>query len=115
MELRLQNVVIPARKFHDSVSFYRDVLGLGVLNEGSDYCFLRAGSANIVVHKDNGEHSPTGRGIYLDLLVDDLSAVRKSLEEASISIMREWEDRNGQFLLVSDPEGNLLEIYKPSG
>jgi catechol 2,3-dioxygenase-like lactoylglutathione lyase family enzyme len=116
MRLRLQNAVLPSSHFEETVAFYRNTLGLEVLQEGPGFCFFRAGSANIAVHQAEGESdfAPTGRGIYLDLLVDDLAAARSALEEAAVPIRKEWRDHNGEFLLVADPEGNLLEVYRAS-
>ena len=41
--MRVQNIVIPATDFGSTVTFYRDVLGLPVLQESAAFCFLRAG------------------------------------------------------------------------
>lgn len=75
---------------------------------------LGAGSANIAIHEVDvdSDFAPTGRGIYLDLLADDLTAARSALRAGSVPILKEWRDHNGEFLLVADPDGNLLEIYQ---
>lgn len=114
MQIRLQNVVLPSHRFDQAKDFYRDVLGLEVHAEGPGFCFLRAGTANIVIHevRPETEFAPTGRGIYLDLLVDDLTTTISSVEAASVAILKEWRDHNGDFILVADPDGNLLEIYQ---
>lgn len=114
MQARLQNVVLPSSRFDEARAFYRNILGLELHSEGSGFCFLRAGGANIAIHKvdANSDFAPTGRGIYLDLLVDDLTAARSELQAGSVSILKEWRDHNGDFLLVADPDGNLLEIYQ---
>jgi lactoylglutathione lyase len=116
MGARLQNVVVPTRRFELSVAFYRDAIGLEVAVEGDGFCFLRAGNVNIAVHPagDGGDFAPTGHGLYLDLAVDDLSSTRRRLESSGVAIRREWQDDNGTFLLVADPDGNLLEIYEPA-
>ena len=67
MELRAQNVVLPCRRFEETLAFYRNTLGL------------------------------------------------EAFREAGVPILREWSDHNGDFLLVADPEGNLLQIYRQCG
>lgn len=117
MQLRLQNVVLPSRRFNEAQAFYRSVLGLEVHAEGPGFCFFRAGNVYIAIHKvdSDSDFAPTGRGIYLDLLVDDLATARSALEAGSLAILKEWSDHNGDFLLVADPDGNLLEIYQARG
>jgi lactoylglutathione lyase len=115
MGARLQNVVVPSRRFELSVAFYRDAIGFEVAVEGDGFCFLRAGNVNIAVHPvdDTGDFAPTGHGLYLDFAVDDLASTRQRLESSGVAIRREWQDGNGAFLLVADPDGNLLEIFEP--
>lgn len=115
MGIELLNVVLPSRHFKQSVLFYRDTLGLDVLHAGEEYCFFRAGGANIAIHpvKDGNEFSPTGAGFYLDLCVDDLSEIRQRLDAQEIAVRKAWTDTENTFLLVADPDGNLLELMAP--
>jgi catechol-2,3-dioxygenase len=114
MRAQIKNVVLPARRYDETLAFYRDVIGLDVFSEGRRFCFLRAGGVHMAIHAvdDESAVSPTGRGIYLDLLVDDLAAARNGFSEAGVLIQREWTDHNGDFVLVADPEGNLLEVFQ---
>ena len=116
MKIVVQNMVIPARNFGQTVAFYREVLALPVLQESEGYCFLRAGGLNLAIHPVAEEtvFAPTGHGLYLDLLVDDLAEVRARLEEASVPFLREWVDQGTAFLAVADPEGNRLELLSCS-
>lgn len=116
MGISLQNVVIPSSQFAESVAFYRDGLGLDILNEGPGFCFLKAGSVNIAIHPadTSSEFHPTGHGYYLDFYVTDLASVKERLVRTGYgsSVGREWEDESLQYILVSDPDGNLLEIVE---
>ena len=111
--MRVQNVVIPARDFQETVRFYRDSLGLPVAFQTDAYCFLEAGAIHVAIHPviETSEFWPTGNGIYLDIVVEDFARVRERLIECGVSIVREWQDETIPFLLVSDPNGNLLEVY----
>lgn len=109
--------MIPTQRFERTVSFFRDILGFPVLYEGSGYCFLKAGGVNIAIHPvdTDSEFAPTGHGMYLDIMVADLQETRERLSDANIEIQREWKDHTGRFLLIADPNGNLLELIEPVG
>lgn len=110
----MKNAVIPSRQFEETVAFYRDILGFPVYNEGPGFCFLNGGGAYIAVHKvpPDSWAIPTGHGIYLDVKVSNLEEAKGRLSKAGIGLLKEWEDRNGRFILVADPDGNLVEIYE---
>ena len=112
--MKVQNIVIPATDFGATVTFYRNVLGLTVLQESDAFCFLQAGGVNIAIHpvSSGSPFVPTGHGMYLDLAVGDLAQVRDRLARASAPIVREWVEGNTAFLAVADPSGNLLELYE---
>ncbi len=111
--LTLQNVVIPTNDFEGTVTLYRDILGLPVIASSGDYCFLRAGSVNLAIHVANdAAFAPTGHGLYLDMVTESLPDVRDRVIQARIPIIREWTDGGTPFLLIADPNGNLLEIYE---
>lgn len=113
MEVRLQNVVLPSLHYEETVTFYRDVLGLAILTQGPGFCFFRAGAVNIAVHPANDdEFAPSGSGFYLDLIVSDLGEVKVALERHNVQIKKQWHDANRSFMLVADPDGNLLELIQ---
>lgn len=115
MNARLQSIVIPAERFEETVTFYRDLLGLPVSFEGTGFCFLRAGDVSLAIHPVafDSRYAPTGRCIYFDFLVDDLSAARHKLARAGAAVEREWEDADRRYLLIHDPNGNLVELIEP--
>lgn len=109
-QIRCLNVVIPANRYQATLGFYRDCLGLPVLHQGEAHCFLRAGGVNLAIHPTN---EPVGHGsIYLDFCVPSREGARERLGRHGVAVEREWEDANGKFLLVRDPEGNQLELIE---
>lgn len=111
--LTLQNIVVPTRDFEGTVAFYRDLLGLSVAHASATYCFVRAGGVNIAIHPVDGDNpfTPTGHGLYLDVQVDDLEHWKARLKQANVAILKEWTESGTHFLLIADPNGNLLELY----
>ena len=108
------NIVIPARNFDSTVSFYKNALGLPVKVEGGEFCFFDGGGVNIAIHpvKENSDFKPTGRSIYLDVCIRDWEATRNRLIDMRVEIRREWQEQGHKFLLVADPEDNLLELIE---
>jgi hypothetical protein len=50
MPAEVQNIVVPARNFQESVYFHRDLLDFSILAESDEFCFLDAGGVNIAIH-----------------------------------------------------------------
>ncbi len=112
--IRLQNIVLPAHDLEACAQFYRDGLGLEQAHEGPGFYFFRLGTANLALHASDPESPliPTGRGFYLDLLVDSLEAARERLVRIGVGPIREWEDEKRRYLLVEDPQGNHIELIE---
>ena len=115
MAAEVQNIVIPARNFQEAVYFYRDLLGFSILAEGDKFCFLDAGGVNITIHpiQQDSEFVPSGHGFYLEVLVPQLEEYEARLKSASMVIRKHWQDHQRRYILVADPDGNLIEIYEP--
>jgi catechol 2,3-dioxygenase-like lactoylglutathione lyase family enzyme len=112
---RIQNVGLTSLHYERTLAFYRDLLGLGVHWQSDQACFLRAGAVFLAIvdaAKGEPEFRPTGRGIWLDLYVDDLDVVQNMLEGAGATIRKKWETADGRLLLTEDPDGNLVEIVQ---
>ena len=115
MKIRLQSLAIPARHFEQTVRFYRDTLRLEVAGQGDGYYAFKASGVQLAIHQTE-ESSPlaaTGRGIYLDFVVESILQTKRLLQSAGVSIDREWNDASRKYLLVTDPEGNLAEFIEP--
>jgi len=46
-------------------------------------------------------------------VVENLGEAEKDLQHYGVVILRKWQDANGKFLLVEDPDKNLLELIEP--
>lgn len=114
MAAELQNIVLPARNLQEAVYFYRDLLGFPTLVERDEFCILDAGGVNITIHpiRQGSEFVPSGHGLYLDVLVGKLEDFEARLKTAGIIIRKHWKDDQRRYILVADPDGNLVEIYE---
>lgn len=115
MAAEVQNIVVPARNLQESVYFYRDLLDFAILAESDEFCFLAAGGVNIAIHpvRQEGEFVPRGNGLYLEVLVPQLEGYEARLKSAGIVIRKRWQDDQRSYILVANPDGNLIEIYEP--
>lgn len=128
--LRLDHVVFPIRDAGASLAFYRDVLGLPLIeaHEGDDwgaYCWLMMifavpGGGQIVLVELRGAPAPNYGDLPKDArhyamaieAVADLANWRGRLRIAGV---RFWEEDHGaqQSIYFEDPDGVVLEITAP--
>jgi hypothetical protein len=106
-------IVIPTQCFEETVSFYRDVIGLSVHGKGTQGALLSAGNISILVRlvSHDSKLAPTGHGIYLSLIVSDLGQVERRLLTAQNRILERSSD--GNLILALDPTSNLVELIGP--
>ena len=107
-----------------SVKFYRDVLGLELDTGRPDMSFAGAwfniGDAEQQIHLlqlDNpdpveGRPQHGGRDRHVAFAVDDLSSLKQSFDENSISYTLSKSGRQAMF--CRDPDGNALEFIELS-
>jgi catechol 2,3-dioxygenase-like lactoylglutathione lyase family enzyme len=119
-----------------SRAFYCDVLGFSCLYDRPEegFAFLALGEAELMIDQlglgrtfDNGHapHDPPfGRGLNLQIKVDDLAPLLAGLQAAHwplfLSVEDKWYRRgddeagNRQFV-VADPDGYLLRFFQDLG
>ena len=106
-------------------TFYRDVLGLTLLNrDAGRHVFFRVGDRDVLLlfraestlHGDVlPAHGCTGAGHFaLGVPAGSLSGWRQRLERHGVAIEKEvlWP-RGGTSLYFRDPAGNLVELLTP--
>ncbi len=106
-----------------SKAWYRDVLGLEP-NQYGGFDFLHSGSAEafgsggrtIFAHfeADADYFAPSEKPFMINLMVDDLDAHLKRLEEHGVPLEGEPQSFDyGKFAWVMDPNGIKLELWQP--
>ena len=99
-----------------SVRFYRDVLGLRLLNRGDGWAHFDAGNGAMVELFDGGtaQTAPKGpdrQSIVLGMRVDDLDVVHAELSQKGVVFLGEiGQYHETRWAHFADPEGNRLEI-----
>ena len=108
--MRIHHLALRVRDLEACKRFYRDRLGLEVLEEREDSVWLRAGDSVLMLEtKLRGAGPEAGSGHLLALEVDSLSRWEQELARASIPI----DDRTAHTLFLRDPEGHRvgLSVY----
>jgi catechol 2,3-dioxygenase-like lactoylglutathione lyase family enzyme len=120
--------------FETSRAFYVELLGFTVCfkREDPSFAYLDLGGAQLMIEQDHPDawltadlEAPRGRGINLQIEVEDAARLRDRLKAARHEPFRDltdaWYDVGGgvwsgqrQFL-VQDPDGYLLRFAEPLG
>lgn len=128
--LKLDHVVFPVRDAGASLVFYRDVVGLELVeaHEGDDWgdyawlmmIFALPGGGEIVLVELKDAPAPLYRDLPRDArhyamaadAVSELAGWRLRLREAGV---RYWEEDHGaqQSIYFQDPDGVVLEVTAP--
>lgn len=112
-----------------TVSFYRDVLGLRVLDEGERLTALHAGEGSVLLvflrgATDSAVDTPGGRipphdgrgpaHVAFAVPAEDLVAWERRLQERGVAIeSRVRWPRGGRSVYVRDPAGHSVELAAP--
>jgi catechol 2,3-dioxygenase-like lactoylglutathione lyase family enzyme len=113
INLPLLSIVIPTLHFEQTISFYRDILGLAVNKKGDHGALIVAGNVNILIYptEPDSEFAPTGHSMYFSLIIPDVERrLEERLLEAEVTIPK--TSANGPVTVMLDPNGNLVELIK---
>ena len=105
-------------RFAETVSLYRDLLGLEPFHtdEASVRFRLRDGSELHVYGPADDDHRFFGTAPVVGLAVDDAAAAREGLEAAGVTFLTELErDGEAAWCHFRGPDGNVYEIISGAG
>jgi lactoylglutathione lyase len=125
LKVRLADVRLLVDDVERSLAFYRDVVGLPVklrIPEGT-YVEFETGEATLAIYRRDLMSAIAGSGggpgrdqVAVILRVDDVDAEYERLRGAGATFVTEPHDQEAWGLRVAhlrDPDGNLLELYRP--
>ncbi len=113
LSFRGKAVTIICTDLTRSERFYEEVLGAELLPGDNNGCpWYRLGTLTISLLPNASERCPvsfpTHAGTMLWLEVDDLGAACRHLVQNGVPVV-EWHE--GEFMIVTDPDGLLIEIW----
>jgi predicted enzyme related to lactoylglutathione lyase len=75
----------------------------------------RASTTWAVFRQESTYFDPTAASFMIDYRVDDLDAIRASLQKAGVKVDEKVDaEPNGRFSWAIDPEGNRFELWEPA-
>lgn len=103
------------RDMDGAVAFYRDVLELPLLRrDGDEWAEFDAGAVRFALHGVTGGHPVVAGGASAVFEVEDLDAVRRTLEARGVTFHEHVGEVEGyaRFASFSDPDGNVVQIIQ---
>lgn len=118
----LQDVSIHVASMERAISFYQDVLGLRLVEEGDHFSAFDLGGIRFGLEWTGGAEVPPlphddggpKAGVVLSLRVRDLFSVVDHLTDEGVRFLGEIESHNwGSVIAFADPDGNVLKLTQP--
>jgi len=93
---------------------------LGVAREHGSFLFPKAtvtGTTVLAFFPEGADKFAPGQNAALNLRVDDLDGLLDAMADAGVEVdpKRESYDDYGKFGWFTDPEGNRVELWQPTG
>lgn len=109
-------VSLRVRDLTGLTAFYRDAIGLSVLEQDSDHAVLGAGSEPLVKLEAGAQHPSSAAGLFhMAILLPsrrDLGNWLRHAAETRVGLEGASNHLVSEALYLSDPEGNGIEIYR---
>lgn len=117
----LESILLFVADLEAAKWFYVDLLGLSTIFQDGIVLVLRAGSGQVVLHRNDKGHD--GRGIFpvgegatglaVRFNVDDPDAWEVEAHERGIPILWETQEASwGRFLVIGDPDGRPVVLAR---
>lgn len=113
---RLRGITVPCTKYLETRRFYVDRLGMRLTGQNRGHAVIEASGIRLVLidaSRVQGFVRKDGQGLYLELQVGNLEAVRARLAEDGKPLYQPRTSPSGYLLTVVDPEGNLVNLVEP--
>jgi predicted enzyme related to lactoylglutathione lyase len=108
----IASIWLPVTDMDAEVAFYRDKLGLEVVEHDGDWTEVTAGDQRIGL---NAEESPAGDGgAVIAFRVDEMEGTVEQLKGSGVEFSGEVSEHPwGRIAPFKDPDGNDLQLFAP--
>ena len=109
-------VMLGVRNIEQSVSFYRDKLGIKVQMQFEGFAFLDTGTVRVILSEALAKNSVNVAGATeVIFTVEDVRAATDALKQQGITFSHEPHQVNGPMWAANfpDPDGHLLTLFGP--
>lgn len=111
-ETKLAGITLPSKNLERSLEFYRDVVQFKEYVVQENAAFLTTGSTPLAIYRagNDSEMDASGRGLFINVIVDDLNGLKNRLSAFGTDPIREWKEGDEIHVLVADPDSNRVEF-----
>ncbi len=117
----VQDVYYNVQDMSRAIGFYRDQLGLNLVDENAHFSAFEVGGVRLGLHWTGGSPVPeiprdahgAHAGATLTLLVRNAPAAYEQLLASGVQILGFSENPWGALLVIEDPDGNVLKLMQP--
>jgi len=109
-------VMLGVRNIEQSLSFYRDQLGIKVQMQFEGFAFLDTGTVRVILSEALAKNSANIAGATeVIFTVEDVRAATDALKQQGITFSHEPHQVNGPMWAANfpDPDGHLLTLFGP--
>lgn len=115
----LNHITLRVNNITEAEHFYTDLLGLEIERKmGQSMTVYRIGEDSIVIVEAETAYSKDSRDYRVDHFgftvenADQVDEIAKFMREHEVTIISGPANRkNGRFLFITDPDGNMIEIF----
>ena len=110
---KTSNVTILVSDMAKSIKFYSETLGMKLIaNYGGEFASLETNGLRLGLHPGRKPGPPLGRDMSLGVQVDDIAAVKKTLESRGVTFEKRVQDRGALIENFADPDGTPLYLIE---
>lgn len=117
--IKRTNTILYCDRWHETVAFYRDRLGLEIAFACAWMVEFRLSPGAYLSVADPSRTSMAsagGKGLTLSFQTDDLETFHGQLAEAGLAPTPiRFQVMGGDVFFIRDPQGNRIEFWRPSG
>ncbi len=113
--LKVSHIWLYVKDTQESIKFYRDTLGLDVVETFPDGALLNAGGMLIGIHREEAGRKSQPGGSSIILHTNHIERSFDMLRQRGVEFPRMIENEPyGRIASFKDPDGYLLELWQPS-
>ena len=113
--LRISHVWLYCKDTAKSIRFYRDVVGLNVVETFPDGALFQGGGVLLGIHREEGDNKSDPGGSLIVLETHNIRGFFDELQRKGVTFLRPSIQKAvyGRIADFQDPDGYLLEIWQP--
>jgi predicted enzyme related to lactoylglutathione lyase len=114
LSLTVSHIWLYVKDTQKSIQFYRDAIGLKIVETFPDGALLKAGEILIGIHREETDRKSLPGGTSIILNTENIQKDYDLLRQRGVSFLTRIEKKPyGLIASLKDPDGYLLELWEP--